>query len=139
MPMPSCDVIVIGAGPNGLACAMRLAQKGAKVTLLDALPTPGGGAAPREFAPGLTTALAHLTRGIDARVAKGMNLERYGLSVQTLQTTLLGPNPVSMSRGKTTSQDTDFAKLHERLTHFARSLPPFVPSPRPALAKATTG
>ncbi len=135
MPTPSSEVIVIGAGPNGLACATRLAQKGAKVTLLDALPMPGGGATPREFAPGFTTTLAHLTRGIDARVAKGMDLERYGLGFQTLQTTLLGPNPVTISRGKTASQDADFARLHDRLTQFARVLAPFRAIPAPTLGK----
>ncbi len=135
MPMPSSEVIVIGSGPNGLACATRLAQKGAKVTLLDSLSTPGGGASPREFAPGFTTSLAHLTRGIDARVAKGMNLERHGLSFQTLQTTLLGANPITISRGKTTSQDTEYARLHDRLTHFARVLAPFRALPPPRLGR----
>lgn len=135
MPMPSCDVLVIGAGPNGLACATRLAQAGARVTLLDALPSPGGGAAPRDFAPGFATTLAHLTRGIDARVAKGMDLERQGLGFQTLQTTLLGPEPLTLSRGRTSSQDSDFARLHDRLTHFARVLSPLRAIPAPRLGK----
>lgn len=135
MPMPSSEVIVIGAGPNGLACATRLAQRGGRVTLLDALPTPGGGAAPREFAPGFTTSLAHLTRGIDPRVAQAMQLERHGLTFHALQTTLLGPQPISISRGKTTSQDAEYARLHTRLTHFARVLAPFRAIPAPRLGK----
>ncbi|MGV8986861.1 MAG: phytoene desaturase family protein [Cypionkella sp.] len=124
--MPSSEVIVIGSGPNGLACATRLAQKGTKVLLLDALPTSGGGVASREFAPGFHTCLAHLTRGIDARVTRGMDLERHGLRFHpALATTLLGPNPLTLNRGKTDSQDSEFAQLHNRLTHFARVLAPF--------------
>ena len=49
--MPSFDVIVIGGGVNGLACAARLAGKGRKVLLLEAGAVPGGGAGERDFAP----------------------------------------------------------------------------------------
>lgn len=136
MPMLSSDIIVIGAGPNGLACATRLAQKGAKVTLLDAMPTAGGGTAPRDFAPGFSTTLAHLTRGIDARVASGMNLEWHGLSFHpALETTLLGSKPLTIKRGNIVPQDTEFAKLYDRLTHFARVLAPFRAIPAPRLGK----
>ncbi|SDG84216.1 FAD-dependent oxidoreductase [Roseospirillum parvum] len=35
-------VAVVGAGPGGLSCAYQLARRGHKVTLIDALPEPGG-------------------------------------------------------------------------------------------------
>ncbi|QLQ18564.1 MAG: FAD-dependent oxidoreductase [Exiguobacterium profundum] len=50
--MPSSDVIVIGGGTSGLACAFRLAGSGRKVTVLEASGALGGGAAGWEFAPG---------------------------------------------------------------------------------------
>ena len=38
----SCDVLVIGAGPAGLAAAVEAAARGADVLLIDENPTPGG-------------------------------------------------------------------------------------------------
>ena len=55
--MPSFDTIIIGAGPNGLAAAYRLASRGGSVLVLEAANTPGGGAG-----------LAHLSYNLDPRV-----------------------------------------------------------------------
>ncbi len=126
--MPSFDAIVIGGGTNGLACAARLAMKGARVTLLEAGEMPGGGAAVREFAPGyLAPALAHTTRGMDARVMTGMGLERHGLSFHpALPTMVLGADPLTVMRGKTSGPDAEaHAALHAKLSEFARVLAPF--------------
>ena len=37
--------LVVGGGPNGLAAAIRLAQSGIPVTVLEAAPAPGGAVA----------------------------------------------------------------------------------------------
>lgn len=37
-----CDVLVIGAGPSGLAAALVAAERGAQVLLVDESPVPGG-------------------------------------------------------------------------------------------------
>lgn len=43
LDLPKADAIVVGSGPNGLAAAIRLAQAGWMVTLVESASTPGGG------------------------------------------------------------------------------------------------
>lgn len=64
--MPDYDVVVIGAGPAGLAAAVRAAQSGARVAMVDDNPHPGGqiwraaaGKAPREAARWIQSAERH--------------------------------------------------------------------------------
>lgn len=42
IPPASCDLLVIGAGPAGMAAALAAAPGGARITLLDDNPAPGG-------------------------------------------------------------------------------------------------
>ena len=69
------DVIVVGAGHNGLVCATLLGRAGKSVLLLEANTDAGGAAVTREFADGCrVSACAHLLYQLQPAVSKAMGL-----------------------------------------------------------------
>jgi phytoene dehydrogenase-like protein len=77
------DAIVVGAGPNGLAAAVALAQRGLKVTVLEAADEIGGGTRSSELTlPGLLhdhcSAVHPL--GVGSPFLRTLGLERYGVA-----------------------------------------------------------
>ncbi len=76
------DAIVIGAGPNGLAAAIRLAGAGLSVTVLEAADAPGGAVRTEELTlPGFrhdTFSAVH-PAGAASPVFGAMPLHRHGL------------------------------------------------------------
>jgi phytoene dehydrogenase-like protein len=76
------DVIIIGAGHNGLTCAYYLAAKGLKVAVLEAAETVGGAAVTDEFLPGFRNSAASYTVSLlNPKVIRDLELERHGLKV----------------------------------------------------------
>jgi len=80
--MPSA--IVVGSGPNGLACAATLASRGVEVTVIEAEERIGGGTRSAELTePGLIhdeCSAAHpMVVSSPAVVSRGLELERHGL------------------------------------------------------------
>lgn len=134
--MPSFDILIIGAGPNGLAAAHRLASKGAKVIVLEAVAVAGGGAA-----------LAHLSYNLDPRVEAAMELSRHGLAwaATDLSTTALSPDGQHLRMegpvgARLTGQVSDadraaWGALRARLLRFAAVLSPLNQMTPPRIAK----
>jgi phytoene dehydrogenase-like protein len=78
------SAIVVGSGPNGLACAATLASRGVEVTVIEAAETIGGGARTSELTvPGLLhdecSATHPMAVASPAVVSAGLELERHGL------------------------------------------------------------
>jgi phytoene dehydrogenase-like protein len=76
------DVIVVGSGPNGLACAAILAKRGVEVTVIEAEERIGGGTRSSELTvPGLLHDECSATHpmAVSAPAALELELERYGL------------------------------------------------------------
>ncbi len=70
------DAIVVGAGHNGLVCALELARAGKTVAVLEAHDVPGGGAGSHEFAPGFrVSSCAHLLYQLPADVGRRLGLD----------------------------------------------------------------
>lgn len=76
------DAIVVGSGPNGLACAVALAREGVRVTVLEAAEEIGGGTRTSELTvPGLLhdhcSAVHPMAAG--SPFLQSLELERHGL------------------------------------------------------------
>src|SRR3712207_4313322 len=76
------DILIIGAGHNGLVCAYYLAERGLKVTVLEARHLVGGAAVTEEFHPGFRNSTASYTVGLlNPKIIRDMRLYEQGLKV----------------------------------------------------------
>ena len=76
------DVVIIGAGHNGLVCACYLARAGLKVGLVERRATVGGAAVTEEFHPGFRNSTASYTVSLlHPKVIRDLRLAEHGLRV----------------------------------------------------------
>ena len=88
------DVIVIGAGHNGLTAATLLAKQGRKVLVLERRSIIGGLAAGEEFHPGYySCGLLHDTAQVRAQVVRALDLKSHGLDFFARRPSVLALDP----------------------------------------------
>lgn len=76
------DVIIIGAGHNGLVCAAYLGMAGLKVKVLERRDVVGGAAVTEEFHPGFRNSVAAYTVSLlNPKVIGDLNLHAHGLKI----------------------------------------------------------
>src|SRR5258707_2113634 len=76
------DVVVIGAGHNGLTCAAYLGMAGLKVKVLERRDFVGGAAVTEEFYPGFRNSVASYTVSLlQPKIIADMALADHGLRI----------------------------------------------------------
>lgn len=82
MSRDEVDVVIIGAGHNGLVCAFYLAQSGFDVAILERADVVGGAAVTEEFHPGFRNSVASYTVSLLApKIIADMRLGHHGLCI----------------------------------------------------------
>ncbi len=80
--MPNHDVIVIGAGHNGLTCACYLGRAGLRVRVVERRPVPGGTTVTEEFHPGFRNSVAAYSVSLlNPKVIADLALHQHGLRI----------------------------------------------------------
>ena len=88
------DVVILGAGHNGLVTAFYLAKAGFKPLLLERRPIAGGCAVTEEFHPGFRCSrLAHGAGPIRSDIVVDMELARHGLKTYLPDVQVLSLSP----------------------------------------------
>ena len=112
------DIVVIGAGHNGLTAAALLAKRGQKVLVLEQRDVVGGLGAGEEFHPGYhTTGVLHDTSGVRHWVIDELDLAKHGLELRKSPPTVLVPQ----SEGTGYLHYRDPEKAHKEIAAFSES------------------
>jgi phytoene dehydrogenase-like protein len=123
------SAVVVGSGPNGLAAAIRLAQEGIAVTVLEGNDRPGGGTRTSEVTlPGVLhddCAAFHPT-GVVSPFLGSLGLDRHGLEWLWPEIDLA--HPLDDGRAGVLSRDMDrtLASLGTDAAAWSRAFSPMV-------------
>jgi len=80
--MTETDVVIIGAGHNGLTCAAYLATAGLRVRVVERRKVVGGAAVTEEFHPGFRNSVAAYTVSLlNPQVVRDLDLAEQGLRI----------------------------------------------------------
>ena len=126
--MNETDVVIIGAGHNGLTCAAYLAMAGLRVKVVERRKVVGGAAVTEEFHPGFRNSVAAYTVSLlNPQVITDLRLPEHGLRIveRRAQNFLPAPDGSYLLTGEGRTHQS-LAKLSERdagrIDAFAREL-----------------
>ncbi|HVA17305.1 MAG TPA: FAD-dependent oxidoreductase, partial [Candidatus Dormibacteraeota bacterium] len=109
------DIIIIGAGHNGLVTAFYLARAGFKPLVLERRAVVGGAAVTEEFHPGFRASVLEGVNGpLAPTVAKDMQIERHGVQWLEPKCRIFAP-----------SQDARALILHSNVAESAKRIAAF--------------
>src|SRR4030081_3645839 len=82
LDMDKYDVVIVGAGHNGLTCAGYLAMAGLAVKVVERRHVVGGAAVTEEFHPGFRNPVAAYTVILlNPKIIRDLRLHEYGLRI----------------------------------------------------------
>jgi phytoene dehydrogenase-like protein len=87
------DVVILGAGHNGLTCGAYLARAGLKVGVLERRPIPGGATVTEELWPGIHISRASYVPGMLDQIVQELELVRHGLELHPVDPQNFAPFP----------------------------------------------
>jgi phytoene dehydrogenase-like protein len=126
--MTETDVVIIGAGHNGLTCAAYLAMAGLRVKVVDRRKAVGGAAVTEEFHPGFRNSVAAYTVSLlNPQIISDLKLHNHGLRIveRCAQNFLPSPDGSYLLTGEGRTHQS-IARLSERdagqIDAFAREL-----------------
>src|ERR1700730_8404158 len=136
--MTETDVVIIGAGHNGLTCAAYLAMAGLRVRVVERRKVVGGAAVTEEFHPGFRNSVAAYTVSLlNPTIIRDLELHAHGLRIveRPLSNFLplpdgrylkVGPGRTKAEVAKFSGHDADRLDAYEarleRLTDVLRAL-----------------
>src|SRR3954470_10000947 len=114
--MNETDVVIIGAGHNGLTCAAYLAMAGLRVKVVERRKVVGGASVTEEFCPGFRNSVAAYTVSLlNAKIIADLKLHEHGLRIveRRAQNFLPAPDGSYLLTGEGRTRDS-VAKLSAR-------------------------
>src|SRR4030088_1077818 len=114
--MNETDVLIIGAGHNGLTCAAYLAMAGLRVKVVERRKVVGGAAVTEEFHPGFRNSVAAYTVSLlNPQIIRDLKLADHGLRIveRRAQNFLPAPDGSYLLTGEGRTKQS-VAKLSER-------------------------
>jgi phytoene dehydrogenase-like protein len=120
------DVVIIGAGHNGLVCAAYLARAGRSVLVLERRELVGGCAVTEEIWPGYhVSTAAYLTSLLQERVICDLELERFGYRVDAKDPAFFSPFPDGRYLFMWQDRDKTLAEIAKFSRHDAQVFPAY--------------
>jgi phytoene dehydrogenase-like protein len=117
------DIIIIGAGHNGLVAAAYLAKQGKKVLVLERRSIVGGSVVTESFGDGFTADSVQTGGTLRPDVIKDLKLSQYGWTPSTEKRPFISLLEVSRTGSPTYGDhlvlDVDPAKAAEAIKHFS--------------------
>src|SRR5947209_12332529 len=114
--MSDTDVVIIGAGHNGLTCAAYLAMAGLRVRVVERRKVVGGAAVTEVFCPGFRNSVAAYTVSLlNPQIISDLKLHEHGLRIveRRAQNFLPAPDGSFLLAGEGRTHQS-IAKLSER-------------------------